>query len=349
MSAERSRKLLRLSSESGGERQPMSQMNNPQVLQVSEPPSDMHPACPRRFADRIRQLSGRTVGLLIGFVVAFAAAVVPPAGGRPANAQSAQELFRYPQTFLNGAVSATVSVPLEACSKLCSARSGCAGFDHSSHGGVCRLFSSVAGAQESQGHTAGTRSLVTGYHPPVNPPASPQAEPPPEPGELEEEAVAVAPPSGSFRRFLNRDIKSKAAETRQADNVEQCESMCRASESWCRAFTYDAWNRKCFLKERQGQLLMNARATSGVISGDDMPPASSAAPYFEYFNGKAFSGNGFRVLSARSRNECERGCSALDQCIAFGFTQSQQRCVLFDQPGEYSSSRGTDSGAIRQD
>ncbi|ESX72293.1 hypothetical protein X758_12505 [Mesorhizobium sp. LSHC416B00] len=332
MSAERSRKLLRLSSESGGERQPMSQMNNPQVLQVSEPPSDMHPACPRRFADRIRQLSGRTVGLLIGFVVAFAAAVVPPAGGRPANAQSAQELFRYPQTFLNGAVSATVSVPLEACSKLCSARSGCAGFDHSSHGGVCRLFSSVAGAQESQGHTAGTRSLVTGYHPPVNP-----------------EAVAVAPPSGSFRRFLNRDIKSKAAETRQADNVEQCESMCRASESWCRAFTYDAWNRKCFLKERQGQLLMNARATSGVISGDDMPPASSAAPYFEYFNGKAFSGNGFRVLSARSRNECERGCSALDQCIAFGFTQSQQRCVLFDQPGEYSSSRGTDSGAIRQD
>ncbi|ESX57012.1 hypothetical protein X760_22685 [Mesorhizobium sp. LSHC422A00] len=147
----------------------MSQMNNPQVLQVSEPPSDMHPACPRRFADRIRQLSGRTVGLLIGFVVAFAAAVVPPAGGRPANAQSAQELFRYPQTFLNGAVSATVSVPLEACSKLCSARSGCAGFDHSSHGGVCRLFSSVAGAQESQGHTAGTRSLVTGYHPPVNP------------------------------------------------------------------------------------------------------------------------------------------------------------------------------------
>ncbi|MER9203789.1 PAN domain-containing protein [Mesorhizobium sp. M0933] len=54
------------------------------------------------------------------------------------------------------------------------------------------------------------------------------------------------------------------------------------------------------------------------------------------------------MLTARVRGECERDCSALDQCIAFGFTQSQKRCVLFNQPGEYSSSRGTDSGAKRK-
>ncbi|MFB9984765.1 PAN domain-containing protein [Mesorhizobium kowhaii] len=330
----------------------MSQMNNRQTCQVSEPPADMDSPCPRTLANRFRRQhsSDRIIALLFALLVAVAAAVVPPAGVRPANAQSAEELFRYPQTFLNGTVSATVSVPLEACRNLCSTRSGCAGFDHSSDGSVCRLFASVAGAEQSQGHTAGARSLVTGYRPPVNPPAFPQAaEPPPQHSQPEQEAVAVTPPPANFRRFLNRDLKSKAAETRQADSVEQCESMCLASESWCRAFTYDAWNRKCFLKERQGQLLMNARATSGVISGDETPPASSAAPYFEYFNGKAFSGNGFTVLTARARDECERDCSALDQCIAFGFTQSQKRCVLFDQPGEYSSSRGTDSGAIRQD
>lgn len=294
--------------------------------------------------------SDSAAGLLLVMVVAIAAAVILSSGVRPAKAQSVQELFAYPQTFLNGAVSATVSVPLEDCSKLCSTRSGCAGFDHSSDGRVCRLFASVAGATQSQGHTAGARSLVPGYRPPVNPPAPPQAaEPPPQSSPPEQDAVAVTPPPATFRRFLNRDMKSKAAETRQADSVEQCESMCRVSENWCRAFTYDAWNRKCFLKERQGQLLINARATSGVISGDETPPASSAAPYFEYFNGKAFSGNGFRVVNALTRGGCERECSALDQCIAFGFTQSQKRCVLFDQPGEYSSSRGTDSGAIRQD
>ncbi|GLR46234.1 hypothetical protein GCM10007880_67520 [Mesorhizobium amorphae] len=330
----------------------MSQINNRQRRQMSVPSSDMLYPCPRIFVNSIRrQRTGdRIVALLVVLAIAVAAAFIPPAGVRPANAQSTEDLFRYPQTFLNGTVSATVSIPLEACRNLCSARSGCAGFDHSSEGSVCRLFASVGGAEQSQGHTAATRSLVTGYHPPVNPPAPPQAaEPSPQPGPPEQEAVAVTPPPATFRRFLNRDLKSEPAETRQAESVEQCESMCLASEGWCKAFTYDAWNRKCFLKERPGQLSMNARATSGIVSGSENPSASGSAIYFEYFNGKAFSGNGFKVMAARGRDECERACSALGQCIAFGFTQSQKRCVLFDQPGEYSSSRGTDSGAKRQD
>ncbi|RVC84049.1 hypothetical protein EN745_00365 [Mesorhizobium sp. M4A.F.Ca.ET.022.05.2.1] len=312
----------------------------------------MHSPCPRTFANRIRRQrsSSRNAGLLLALVGAIAAAVVPSAGIPSANAQSIGDLFYYPHTSLNGIVSAKVSVQLESCRNLCSARSGCAGFDHSSNGDVCRLFASVGGAEESQGQTAGTRSLVTGYHPPINQPAPLQpAEPPPQPDQPAQQAIAVTPPPATFRRFLNRDLKSRATETRQAESVDQCESMCRASEGWCRAFTYDAWNRKCFLKEGLGQLLMNARATSGVMSELGTPTASGAAAYFEYFNDKAFSGNGFRVLSARARGECERDCSALDQCIAFGFTQSQKRCVLFDQPGEYSSSRGTDSGAKRQD
>lgn len=330
----------------------MSQMNNRQMCQVSEPPADMHSPCPRTFANRIRRQRSyaRIAGLLLEVVGAIVAAVVLSSGVRPANAQSTEELFRYPRTFLNGVVSATVSLPLESCRDLCSARSGCAGFDHSSDGSVCRLFASVEGAEQSQGHTAATRGLVTGYRPPTNPPAFPQApEPPPQPSPPEQEAVAVTPPPVTFRRFLNRDLKSEAAETRQAESVEQCESMCQASQGWCKAFTYDAWNRKCFLKERPGQLSMNARATSGVMSGSETPSASGSATYFEYFNGKAFSGNGFRELTARSRDECERDCSSQNQCIAFGFTQSQKRCLLFDQPGEYSSSRGTDSGAKRQD
>lgn len=160
--------------------------------------------------------------------------------------------------------------------------------------------------------------------------------------------MAITPPPATFRRFLNRDLKSEAAETRQAESVDQCESMCRASEAWCRAFTYDAWNRKCFLKQGVGQLEMNARATSGVMFGLGTPSASGAAVYLEYFNNKAFPGNGFRVLSARSRDECERECWGMSQCMAFAFTPFQRRCVLFDQPGEYSSRQGTASGAKRE-
>lgn len=73
------------------------------------------------------------------------------------------DLFYYPHTSLNGTVSAKVSVQLESCRNLCSARSGCAGFDYSLNGDVCRLFASVGGAEESQRQTAGARSLVAGY------------------------------------------------------------------------------------------------------------------------------------------------------------------------------------------
>ncbi|RUV63268.1 MAG: hypothetical protein EOS25_08440 [Mesorhizobium sp.] len=123
----------------------------------------------------------------------------------------------------------------------------------------------------------------------------------------------------------------------------------RSADAWCRAYTFDAWNRKCFLKGATGQLLANARATSGVLSSLTTPTSSGANMYFEYFNNKAFPGDGFRVLSAQSRDECGSECWDLNQCAAFSFTASQRRCVLFDQPGEYSSSRGSNSGAKRQD
>ncbi|RVC84033.1 hypothetical protein EN745_00360 [Mesorhizobium sp. M4A.F.Ca.ET.022.05.2.1] len=126
-------------------------------------------------------------GLLLG-VAGAVAAVVPPTGIRPANAQSVGEFSDYPQTLLNGTVSATISLSLESCRKLCSARSGCVGFDHSSNGDVCRLFATVGGADESQPHIAGTRSLATGYRPPANPPVAAQPTEPPIQGASEAEA-----------------------------------------------------------------------------------------------------------------------------------------------------------------
>ncbi|WP_354416784.1 PAN domain-containing protein [Mesorhizobium shonense] len=56
----------------------------------------------------------------------------------------------------------------------------------------------------------------------------------------------------------------------------------------------------------------------------------------------------WNVLASPNRDACGNECWNIEQCVAFGFTNSQRRCVLFDQPGEYFSSRGTDSGAKRQ-
>ncbi|RWM48378.1 MAG: hypothetical protein EOR78_29465 [Mesorhizobium sp.] len=281
--------------------------------------------------------NNRQARLLFG--VAFAAAALWP-GIQTAGAQSTDVFFDYPQTMLNGPVSATVTIPvLESCRRLCSTRSGCIGFDYSSPGGLCRLFSAVVGAGDSQDHTAATRSLIPGYRPPTNPPAPPAPVP---------EVAAVEPPPASFSRFLNRDLTGGSIASMAAQDADQCEAICRTTGPLCRAYTYDAWNRKCFLKGETGQLLMNARATSGVISDLGAPSSSGAPVHMEYFNNKAFSGNGFRVVASPNRDTCGNECWNVEQCVAFGFTVSQRRCVLFDQPGEYFSSRGTDSGAKRQ-
>lgn len=103
-----------------------------------------------------------------------AAAVIVASGARLANAQD-KELFDYPRTALDGVVSAKIGVSLERCKELCSARSGCVGFDHSSGADICTLLKTVVSATESRSHSAGTRSLIAGYHPPTNPPVKDKA------------------------------------------------------------------------------------------------------------------------------------------------------------------------------
>lgn len=89
---------------------------------------------------------------------------------------SGQELFNYPDTLLSGIVSAQSTKTAEECRKLCSTRSGCAGFDHAPKGDVCRLFASVGSARSETAATAETRNLLTGYRDPTNPPLAARLE-----------------------------------------------------------------------------------------------------------------------------------------------------------------------------
>lgn len=164
----------------------------------------------------VRPLLDRAAGLLLGVVVAMAAAVVPSGGVRPANGQSSEAMFRYPQTLLHGTVSATVSVPLVSCKEFCSARSGCLGFDYSSSDQICRLFASVGGASQNQQYIAGTRSLVTGYLPPANPPVAAQTKGPPEAKQESSTSQKTREPAPVVRVKPRREKKRETARPRPA-------------------------------------------------------------------------------------------------------------------------------------
>lgn len=107
-------------------------------------------------------------GGLVGAVAAAMLMGMALSAGAQENS-AATELFNYPDTLLNGIVSAQFSKPMEECRKLCEARSGCQGFDHSQKD-ECRLFASVGAGRVSVGSTAATRSLLSNYTDPTNPP-----------------------------------------------------------------------------------------------------------------------------------------------------------------------------------
>ena len=86
------------------------------------------------------------------------------------------QIFNYPDTAINGLDSARMEKSADECRNICSARSGCAGFDHTSKGNICRIFLSIGSARAETGSTAGTRSLINGYRDPTNPPLSSRLE-----------------------------------------------------------------------------------------------------------------------------------------------------------------------------
>ncbi|WHO82584.1 protein kinase domain-containing protein [Rhizobium leguminosarum] len=157
----------------------------------------------------------------------------------------------------------------------------------------------------------------------------------------------VEPATPQFTRYRNYDLSGDTYSSDEMGDVGACEAAC-ASTSYCKAYTYDAWNRKCYLKDDFSMLQLNARTTSGALVGMPEPERSNASINFEYFNKKGFPGRGYSTDSAASRDQCEDSCRNDDQCIAFNFRPANGQCDLFDQVGEYFGRPDVRSGSKRQ-
>ncbi|MBY3151360.1 hypothetical protein HFO56_03025 [Rhizobium laguerreae] len=75
-------------------------------------------------------------------------------------------LLSYPETAIDGFVTANVQTSPDKCRSICLERSGCAAFSHRLQDNACRLFSNVSAAQPSQGSVAGSREPIAGYRDP---------------------------------------------------------------------------------------------------------------------------------------------------------------------------------------
>ena len=268
----------------------------------------------------------RVAFLRLAMVAWMAAALLATMSCQYASAQqSGQGQFKdYPGTVLNGLPTATVPLDMESCRKLCSDRSGCAGFDHSSSTNECRIFGAVSGARDNATFTASTRYPVPGYR--------------------EVETVEEAP-ARTFDLFVHYDAYGFDLVQGDASSLDQCQNSCEANAE-CRAFTFNAWNQKCFLKSGSAELRLEPRATTGLLSGTPHPGFRSTSVVMEYYRGYTMSGTQFgnpRVAS--SREQCENLCWEKDQCIAFSFIRSQRECRMYEHADNRFPSGGVESGA----
>lgn len=151
----------------------------------------------------------------------------------------------------------------------------------------------------------------------------------------------------SFIQYRHYDLTASDEWEASAYEAETCQRKCQDNQA-CSAYTFDAWNHKCFLKRDPGLLRLNPRATSGVLSSRQQPAKSTATVVMKYYNNRAFPGSPDASRSAANRDACESACWATPTCIGFSFTKGQQRCDLFDDPAEYGKQSGVYSGAKEQ-
>lgn len=248
-----------------------------------------------------------------------------------ANAQQAGtgQFMDYPGTVLNGLITATVPLDMEQCRRVCSDRSGCVGFDHSSATNECRIYGAVSGARDDTSFNASTRYPVPGYR---------------------EATVQTAQPTADFlsRTFthdVNFDLTGFDLEQSPATSLAQCEDLCRGNAE-CRAFTFNAWNENCFLKNGVGKLRLDPRATTGLISGSQHPGYRETQVVMEYYSKSRISGTQLgQPRVAGSRDQCENLCWERQQCAAFTFIRAERECRLYEHADNRFPRNGFESGA----
>ncbi len=167
-------------------------------------------------------------------------------------------------------------------------------------------------------------------------------------GKLLSAASASPQKLAAYRVYDNRDIAGDGATKLRSLDLQACVSACRKKES-CKAYTFDKWNRVCYLKSTIGDFKLNPRSSSGVREDVRVPRAPSGDVTMERYPSKAFPGSGYKSVQSDGPDACEQSCRTDDACIAFTFRLDEGSCHLFKTTGEYFGNELADSGGKRQE
>jgi hypothetical protein len=125
-------------------------------------------------------------------------------------------------------------------------------------------------------------------------------------------------------------------------DVGYCEKQC-LGETACQAFSYDRWNKVCFLKNSVGVLRREPRSIAAVRA-DIKPILDPRPPVFSRMRKRGFVDKPFRTLAADTIETCISLCAREDDCEAFNYVIDTAACSLLKNPGPYKQNAKTDLG-----
>jgi hypothetical protein len=171
-------------------------------------------------------------------------------------------------------------------------------------------------------------------------PATVEAKPPASP------AIALYKTRDN-RDIWGRDIPQPGEQVGISDiDIDACASRCETTAA-CVAFSFDRWNRKCYLKDKIVPSLLDARSTLAVKKSFDLPEVSKVQAQIQTVRNRRFLDTPIARKRVADFQQCKSACWNELRCVAFSFlkgVKGAQNCDLFNLAGAYQPDVSADSG-----
>ena len=145
----------------------------------------------------------------------------------------------------------------------------------------------------------------------------------------------------------NRDLIGVDLRTLKNIELDDCVSACQR-EADCQGYSFDKWNRFCFLKTNLASFILDPKSLSGVRQNLQMPLTSAVEATMVRYRGKMFPGSGYKSIANSIYENCEMTCKNELACVAFSFDKQSLVCRLFNSTGAYVLNALSDSGVKTQ-
>jgi hypothetical protein len=171
-------------------------------------------------------------------------------------------------------------------------------------------------------------------------------------GSLAKEVPAVAEYHKDVRQdfasYDNYDLVGTDIRELRNTDLTGCAAACETDRR-CVGYSFDKWNRYCFLKSGTRLFRLEPNTTSGLRPDAPKPTLASAPVTMQRYRNKAFPYGGQETRRADSLDECEARCAQDTACVALTFFKASQQCRLMHSTGEYFPDPRADSSIKRQD